>query len=63
MGSLSVKVLVASRSPPGVDQIAERVEFSLMLFQRPGLTLFTSKLLFKYWVVIYSFGGIQFICT
>ena len=30
MGSLGVKVLVASRSSAGVDQIAERVEFSYL---------------------------------
>ena len=29
MGSLGVKVLVASRSTPGVDKISERVEFFL----------------------------------
>jgi hypothetical protein len=32
VGSLGVKVLVASRSTPGVDKIAERVE-SFLLFQ------------------------------
>ena len=41
MGSLGVKVLVASRSSPRVDQIAERVEFPL-LFQHPDLDLFQS---------------------
>ena len=42
MGSFGVKVLVASRSPPGVDQIAERVE-SFFYFSNSLLLLIHFK--------------------